>query len=189
MKKFVSLLALCLLVVSMVVVAVMPASAATPKQEILDYIEENLPAEYVKSYLPMAENVLKQVTVDATQADAVIACIEECKTVITTNKGGSLDRYSREEVVFVLEQFAEACEALNLTFTYEVSQTPQHENDIVCEIYNAAGQKLADIDLDAVKKTNVPEAEVNYTYVVLAAVLMLGAVVAVFVGKKFAADR
>jgi hypothetical protein len=89
----------------------------------------------------------------------------------------------------VLEQFAEACEVLNLTFTYELVQTPTHENDIVCEIYNAAGQKLADVDFDAVKKTNVPESEVNYGYVALAAALMLGAVVAVFVGKKFAADR
>ncbi len=189
LKKLISVLALCLLLASMVVMTALPASAATPKEDILNHIKEDLPAEYVKGYMPLAENVLKQVTVDAEQAKVVIACIDECKAVITTNKGGSMDNYSKEEVNFVLEQMATACEALNLTMTYTYSQSPVHENDVVCEVYNAAGQKLADIDLDAVRKTNVPESEVNYTYVVLAAVLMLGTAGAVVCGKKLAADR
>lgn len=183
------MLALCLLVVGVVTMTVMPVSAATPKQEILNYVEENLPDKYVKSYLPLAENVLKQVTVDAEQAEQVIACIEECKAVITTDKGGSLSDYSAKEIKFVMAQFATACDALNLTLTYELVETPKHKNDIVCEIYNAAGQKLADIDLDAVKKTNVPESEVNYTYVVMAAVLLLGTAAAAVFGKKLVADR
>lgn len=189
MKKVISLFAVCLLMVGMMVMAAIPASAATPKEEVLNYIEENLPDEYVKNYLPLAENVLKQITVDAEQAEAVIGCIDACKEVIVENKGKSLHSYTGEEIKFVLDQFAVACEALDLTFTYEVVQTPAHENDITCILYNAAGQKLADIDLDAVKKTNVPESEVNYTYVVLAVVLTLGTAAAAVFGKKLVADR
>lgn len=189
MKKIISVLMLCVLVVGMVAMSTVSVCAASPKQDIIDFIKKDLPKEYADSFLPLAENLLKQITVDAEQAEKVIACMEECKAVLNEEKGPSLHAYNKEEITFVLEQFAEACEVLNLTFTYELVQTPVHENDIVCEIYNAAGQKLADVDFDAVKKTNVPESEVNYGYVALAAALMLGAVVAVFVGKKFAADR
>lgn len=183
------MLAVSLLVISLLVVAAMPVAAATPKEEIIETIKEKMPITYSANYVPMAENVLKQIDVNAEQAAKVIECIEACEKVITQDKGGSLDKYTGDEINFVLEQFTEACDALNLTLKYTISQTPQHENDWVCEIYNAAGQKLADIDLDAVKKTNVPESPVNYAYVAVAVVCMLGAAAAVVFGKKLVADR
>lgn len=186
MKKFIAVLALCLLMVGMVA---MPVSAATPKETILNAAEENLPEAVMKEYRPLFENILSQITVTEEQAEQVVDCIEESRAFFKNYKGLSLSEYTPEEREFALDMVARICEILGLTAKYSPSSDPKHEHDIVCEIYNAAGQKLADIDPDAVKKTNVPESNVNYTYVVLAAVLMAGTAAAVVLGKKFAAER
>lgn len=173
----------------LVVMCVVPVSAATPKEDILAAVKENLPASYSNRYLPMAENVLQQIDVTADQATKVIACINAMKAGINTDKGPSLDKYTEAEIGVVVEQFAAACEALNLTFEFKDSATPQHKSDIVCVLYDASGKKLADIDGDAVKKTDVAPTTVNYGYVALAALLALGAVAAAVYGKKAVADR
>jgi hypothetical protein len=188
MKKMMLLLTVCLLVIGMSVMAAVPASAATPKESIVAAVKENLPAKYADQYVPMVENILQQIDVTEAQAATVIDCIEACKGIITTDKGGSLSDYSSEEVSLVLDQFDIACKALNLKYEFVTSATPAHEGDIYCVIYNAAGNKLADIDADAVKKTNVAD-PVNYGYAVLAAVLVLGAVAAGIYSKKALAVR
>ena len=185
MKKVFALLAVCLLVV----MSVVPAAAATPKEDIVASAKANLPAAYADNYLPLVENVLQQIDVTADQATKVIACIEAVKAGITTDKGSSLSEYSAAEIELVMEQFNIACETLNLTYEFKASTAPQHEGDTVCVLYDASGKKLADIDGDAVRKTDVAPSNVNYGYVALAAVLMMGAVVAAVYGKKAVADR
>ena len=126
------------------------------------------------------------------QADQVIDCIEESRDFFKEYKGNSLSEYDHHEREFAIEMVDRICEILGLNAVYTHSDDPEHHDDVVLEIYNDAGQKIAEMDPDAVKKTNVPEtaaAPVNYTYVVLAAVLLLGAVAAALVSKKFAAER
>lgn len=186
MKKTIAILALCLMMIGMVA---MPVSAATPKETILNAAETNLPSAVMKEYRPLFENILSQITVTEEQAEQVVDCIEESRAFFKSYKGLSLSEYTVEEREFALDMVVRICEILGLTAKYTPSASPKHDGDMVCEIYNAAGQKLADIDPDAVKKTNVPESNVNYTYVVLAAVLTIGTAAAVVLGKKFVTER
>lgn len=190
MKKFVAVLAICLMMVGMISLPV--AAEAIHKEEMIEAAREHMPAELFNEYLPLIENVLSQVSVNEDQADQVIACIEEARDFFKNYKGISLSEYLPAEREFALEIVDRICEILGLNAVYTHSEDPEHYNDVVLELYNDAGQKIADVDPDAVKKTNIPETTatpVNYTYVVLAVVLLLGSVAAVMVSKKFAAER
>lgn len=189
MKKLIAMLVLCVLMMSLVASVTVSAAPPTPKERIVMALRENLPPAYGTKWIPTAENVLRQIPVSEEQADTVIACILRCRSVITKDKGESLHNYTRSEVTYVVGQFDEACAALGLHYTVSTSKDPKHANDMVYTIYTASGKKLADLDGDLVRKTNTAESNVNYVYVALAAVLVMGAGVAVYAGKKFAAQR
>lgn len=188
MKKRISLLTVCLLIVGITIMAVVPASAATPKDTITDAVKAVMPSAYANHYVPMVENILQQIDVTEAQAAAVVKSIEACKEVITEDKGASLSDYTEQERTLVLEQFDKACDALNLKYEVSISTTPAHEGDIICVVYDASGKKLGDIDGDAVKKTNTAN-EVNYGFAALAVVLMVGTVAAAIYGKKAVSSR
>ena len=188
MKKVISLLMVCLMTVVMTAVAVVPVSAASPKEDMIAAFKKAVPADYVTMYLPMVENVLQQITVTREQADGVIECIDACAGTITTDKGHTLHLYTVEERRFMLEQFEKACRILNLNFKIIPSSDSDHIGDVVYIIYDANGNRLGDFDGDIVRKTNTPS-EVDGGLAVLAAVLLLGAGVAAVYGKKCLACR
>ena len=187
MKKIIAMLVLCVLLMSMVASVAVSAAPPTPKERIVMAMRENMPAQLATKWIPTAENVLRQIPVSEEQADGVIACILRCRAFIKNYKGESIHHYTKEEMNYALEQFYLACEILRLRYTVSFSKDPDHVNDVVYTLYTETGKKLADLDGDTVRKTNVPESNVNYVYVVLAATLLLGAVAAVYAGKKFAA--
>ena len=199
MKKLIAVLVLCMMITGIVASAAVPVSAATPKERIVTSAEENLPKDIVSYYLPTIENILSQVTVSEEQADQVIDCILESRKYFEATggfKGPSLHDYTDEQVRYALQMVYHVCDILNLRYEYVPSTNPKHTNDMIFIVYNASGQKLGEFDGDAVKKTNVPDGEVsasatpvNYGYVALAAVLVIGAAGAVVVGKKLTADR
>ena len=192
MKKLIAVLVLCLMVAGMMATAVAPVSAATPKERMLDACEEYMPEPLLKEYRPLIENILRQITVSDSQADQVIACIKESREFFKEYKGISLHTYTAEEREFAVNMVSRICEILGLTAKYGYSTDSDHVHDMICEIYDANGNLLGILDGDAVKKTNAPETEtpaVNYGYVVLAAVLALGAAAAVVTGKKLAVER
>ena len=189
MKKLLSLLLACLMLAGVMATAVVPVSAAGPKEDMIDACREYMPEPLLKEYLPLIENVLSQITVSQDQAVQVIECIKESRAFFKEYKGITLHYYTQEERQFAVDMVARICEILFLTVKYNHSTDSDHHDDMVCEIYNANGQLIAVLDGDAVKKTNVPESDVNYTYVVLAAMLTVGAAGAVVASKKFAAER
>lgn len=189
MKKLLSVLLACLMLAGVMASAVVSVSAATPKESMIDACEEYMPEPLLKEYLPLIENILRQISVTQDQADQVIDCIKESREFFKEYKGVTLHLYTPEERLFAVDMVARVCEILGLTAKYSYSTDADHHNDLVCEIYNADGQLLGILDGDAVKKTNAPESDVNYTYVVLAAVLLVGAAGAVVAGKKLTAER
>ena len=188
MKKWISLLLVCLLLVGTVATMIVPVSAATPKESLIAAFKDAVPKAYVEMYLPMVENVLRQITVTQEQADGVMECINACKNTIKTDKGHTLHLYTVEERYFMLDQFKIACEILNLTYKISMSTDPDHVTDVVYTVYDAAGNPLADFDGDIVRKTNTAY-EVDGSLALLAAVLLTGAVAAVAYGKKYVASR
>ena len=186
MKKVISTISVCLVVVCLMMAAIIPASAATPKEDIMAKAKELIPAAYQAEYLPMLSNVLQQIEVDATQAESVIANMEAAAAAVEKDKGGSLSEYTAKETEAVLAEVNEACATLNLKIESRPAANPTHEGDVEYVITTLEGKKVATVDLD-VKKTNV--ADVNYTVMLAAALLIAGVVVSAVYGKKLVASR
>lgn len=183
MKKVMSIVSVCLLLVGMMVLTVVPVSAATPKEDIIAAIKENVPAEYFEKYLPTIENTLQQVEVTAEQAEAVIANIEEAKKAVKEDKGDSLSEYTQVERQAVLAEFDTACKTLGVEYEIKPAAKPNHEGDVDVVI-KVDEKTVAVVNGDAVKKTNAPDSAVNYGLVVLAGVLAAAAVVVAARCKK-----
>lgn len=182
MKKVISLVAVCLLLIGMIGFS---ASAATPKEEVIAAAKAALPAEYQSKYLPAIENVLSQVEVTAEQAESLIANIETAKAAIKEDKGSSLSEYTAEEAEAVLAEFDEACTTLGLEYEFVDAENPAHEGDQVVKIQKADGSAIGTVDGEGVKKTNAPESNVALM-IALAGAVVLAAGAAAY-GKKLAA--
>lgn len=191
MKKFVSVLMLCVLMVSMVVAAALPVSAATPKEQLVACARENMPEQLVTKYMPAIENTLRYISVNQEQADQICDIIVETREYFESTggyKGVTLHYYTREHQLYAVDVVAEICDILGLTSRYTFSTDADHDFDVVITIFDAQGRRLAILDGDAVKQTNTPYT-VDYTYVVVAAALLLIAGAAAVVGKKLTAER
>ncbi len=186
MKKVMSVVSVCLVVVCLMVTAVVPVCAATPKDDIMAKAKELVPAKYQAEYLPMLSNVLQQIDVDAAQAEAVIANMEAAAAAVEKDKGGSLSDYTAQETKAVLDEVNKACVTLNLKLEFRPAANPTHEGDVEGVITTVDGKKVAIVDLD-VKKTNV--ADTNYTVLFAAALLVVTAAGCAVYGKKFVASR
>ncbi len=184
MKKVLSIVSACLVLVGVVAMMVAPVSAATPKEEIIAKAKELIPAAYQAEYLPMLENVLQQVEVDADQAAAVIKNMEAAKAAVKEDKGDSLSDYTNAEQKAVITEVKDACTTLGLTCEFTPAEDPTHEGDVDFYVYKE-GTKIADIDLD-VKKTNT---SVDYTMITVASLLVVVAAGAAVYGKKLVASR
>ena len=181
MKKVLSLVAVCLLLVGMMSVG-FAASAATPKEEIVAAVKAAMPDAYEAKYIPMVENTLSQIEVTAEQAAAVVANIDAVKATIKEDKGDSLSEYTADESKVVLAEFGAACETLGLGYKVVEAENPTHEGDVTVEVYKLTDNApVGAVDGDGVKKTNAPAVNVA---AISAFVLALGAA---FVSKKVAA--
>ncbi len=184
MKKVLSIVSACLVLACVMVMAIAPVSAATPKEDIVAAAKELIPAKYHEEYLPMLENVLQQVEVDANQAAAVIDNMKAAKEAISEDKGDSLSNYTQAQQKAVVAEIKDACTTLGLTCEITPAENPTHEGDVDFYIYKD-NQKIADIDLD-VKKTNT---SVDYAMIAMASLLVVVAAGAAVYGKKLVASR
>ena len=184
MKKVLSIISACLVLVGVVAMMVAPVSAATPKEDIIAKAKELIPAAYQAEYLPMLENVLQQVEVDAEQAAAVIKNMEVAKAAVKEDKGNSMSDYTNAEQKAVIAEVKSACTTLGLTCEVTPAENPTHKGDVDFYVYKDE-QKIADVDFD-VKKTNT---SVDYTMITVAALLVVVAAGAAVYGKKLVASH
>ncbi len=188
MKKVLSIVSACLVLVGIMAMMVAPVSAATPKEEIIAKAKELIPAAYQAEYLPMIENVLQQVEVDADQAAAVIENMETAKAAVKEDKGASLSEYTNTEQKAVITEMRDACDTLGLVLKVEAvpEDKATHEGDTTVVITKKEdGKVITNVDLD-VKKT---DSAVDYTMIVVAAGVAIVAIVSAAYGKKLAASR
>ncbi len=186
MKKILSLAMVCLLMMSLMVMAVLPASAASAQDDIVAALKERVPAEYLNQYLPAVENILQQLEITDEQADQIIACIAATDDAMA-DYHYSLHLFTAEERAAALKQLDAVCDILNVRYELKLSQDSDHNNDQVAVFYKADGTKLADVDFD-VKKTNTPS-QMSVEYIVLAVVFAIGAIVTAVYGKKAVSAR
>ena len=182
MKKVFAIAVACVMLISVFAVS---AAAATPKEDIVAAAKEALLHQHHEEFLPMIENILNQVEVDANQAAQVIQHIKNAEAAVEEHEGDSLSDYSKAEQAAVLAEIKAAAAVLNLTTEIVPSKNPVHEGDVVFNAYDAAGKQVASIDLD-VKKTNTAT---DYTMVVVAVLFVAVAAAAAMYGKKLVASR
>ncbi len=161
-----------LLLVSLLMI---PVAASSPKQEILNYVKNNFPAQLYEDHLPLAENLLSQVELSEGQAKAVIETIEQVKEIPSVNNGASLSEYSKAEREQVLDALGEACEIMNVRYELSVSQGSSSKENTVAVFYNTDGVKLGEVDMDAVKKTDTPD-EPPYGFAIAAVLLGIASI-------------
>ena len=164
MKK---LLVFLLAVTAMVSCMAFCVSAATENDVYLAF-EDACPEEYHGLYLGTARYLLTQVELDEAQCDKLIEMIAEAKATIVEDYGQSFHMYPLNIREYAVETFKEACELTGLT--YEVNDGS--DGGIVIAVYKH-GVKLADLDGDIVKTTNVAENNTAYFYMAAAAVSMV----------------
>ncbi len=184
MKKVLSIVSACMVLAVVMVLAIAPVSAATPKDDIVATAKELIPAAYQDELLPMIENVLQQIEVTADQAAAVIENMKTAAAAVAEDKGDSASDYTSAEQAAVLAELKAALTTLGLTYEFTPAENPAHEGDVDFYVYKE-GTKIADIDLD-VKKTNTA---VDYTMIVAAVALIVVAAGAGLYGKKLSASR
>ena len=182
MKKVLAIVVACMLLVSVFAVS---AAAATPKEDIIAAAKAALLDQHHEEILPMIENVLAQVDVNADQAAQIIQHIKNAEAAVEKHEGDSLSEYSKAEQAAVLKEIKAAAAVLNLDTVIEESKNPVHEGDIVFDVYDATGKQVAAIDLD-VKKTNTTT---DYTMAVVAVLFVAVAAAAAVYGKKLVASR
>ena len=192
MKKVLSLVAVCVLLVGMMACGVFSASAATPKEEIVAAVKAALPAEDFEANKAMIENTLSQIDVTAEQAKAVIANIEAVKSQVEhiEEKHLSLSEYSAAEQKIVLSNLDKACATLGLGYEIVPVKKPTHEGDVIAKFYKLGAEKvvIAESDPDiVVKTTNVPETNTAVVVALFSAMALAG--VAFVYGKKLVASR
>ena len=196
MKKILSLAMICLLIVAFTAMAVVPAAAtnetadtvsAESRELIISVLKEHVPSEILNKHLPTVENVLNQLTITKEQADDVVECIKAADSAVEDHHD-SLSEFTEDERVAVMHQVDKACEILKTNYELKLSESPKHEGDQVAIFYKEDGAKLAEVDFDAVKKTNTPS-DVNVELVVLAVVFLAGAIVTATLAKKALSAR
>lgn len=186
MKKVLSLVAVCVLLVGMMACGVFSASAATPKEEIVAAVKSAVPADVFEANKPMIENVLSQIDVTAEQAKSVIANIEAVKAGVEFDHA-SLSEYTATEQKIITKNLDEACATLGLGYELVPAKKPTHKGDVECILYKLDGEDdktvIAQTDPD-VKKTNAPETNVVLVVALIGALAMAG--VAVIFSRKVA---
>ena len=151
------------------------------QETIISSLKEHVPAEILNKHLPAIENVLQQLEITKWQTEQVVECIVAADAAVE-DYHDSLSELTVKEREAVMVQVNKAAKILKARFEVKPSDNPKHVGDVIAYVYKEDGTKLADVDFD-VKKTNTTS-DVNVEYVVLAVLLMAGAIATAAYAKK-----
>lgn len=184
MKKLV-----CVLLSVLVLAACVFPVAAKTKQDLLDYVKAELPAQYQKLHYVMAENVISQYDLTSEQCDQLYEILVDLRAMFPVDLGPSLHTYSqaqRDAVMNALDQF---CAITGSYYTVSISPTADHERDYQFNLYKADGTPVAVLDLDAPVAARTGEffTATNVLLIAGIALLVLGGAVVVLRKRHSAA--
>ncbi|MBR3275150.1 MAG: hypothetical protein IKG08_00875 [Eubacterium sp.] len=182
MRKIKKLLAICAAAVcALCAVSV----AAAPKDDLLSYVKEKLPAAYQEVAYPQVEKIVNQLDVTEDQYNAVKGIIDDVVATVSP-KGMSLHEYSAEEQNYLLGKFKAACDALGLTYKLVSNPNALHKGDQSAEIYKD-GVKIGTLEFD-VEAAKTDSSVTSGTWgILIAAIAICGAAVVVSRKRRVAA--
>lgn len=177
-KTLVLVLSLMMLLVAFAGAFSVSATTQYTKNDIVEKISESPLYKYVKGDVT---NLTR--TLDATpeQLNKLYDIADRFVKLGLKDKGGSASEYTTEEINAVLALIDEACDVLGYTYTFTASAKPQHKNDVVFNLYDAAGKQVYKFDGDVVKQTGFDATATFVTVSLLGCALLLAAA---FVAKK-----
>lgn len=177
MKKLLVMIAVLALSVSAFAFS---ASAAT-KEDVVNKVKDVLSDDYAYLYVVQLETVLNVVNPSAEVCDQLIALVDKNVGLIE-DKGPSLHEYTQDEIDMLLADFDTAAKALGVTYEFVEVPKGQHAGDLKVIIYYN-GEKITEIDGDAIATTGAEESVSLVWPIALGAVLLTAAAAFVF-GKK-----
>ena len=179
MKKFVAMLAVMLTLVC--VFGAVQAATAT-KEDVIAAAKAAVPEKYEYEYLVQLETVLNAVNPSGEVCGELVGIIREVKGQITTDKGGSLEAYTKAEQDIIMGAVDEAAGLLGVTYEVEAKASAVHEGDDKVVIYYN-GQKITEVDGD-IAKTGADVPATSAVMPIALTVVALAAAAAFVFGKK-----
>lgn len=174
MKKLLSVLLTMLLLLG-VFAGTMTASAEQyTKEDIIKVVSTSPIYKYISGDI---KNLSRTINATDEQLNELYAIAERFAALKLDGKHGSAHDYTQAEIQSVMALIDEACEVLDLTYTFVPSADPKHARDIVFKVYDANNKLIYSFDGDVVKKTGADQTALYVTLMALGTVLLAGAVV------------
>lgn len=139
MKKFLSVILIAVLLVSIVIIPF--ASSAKTKADVLACIQDTPTSKYF--YTAMV-NASRNMEITEAQADELYELALQYKAAVPEDKGLSAHDYTPQQVETVLGIIDRVCAILNLRYTMDlaVAHTLQHEGDQVIRFYSIEDNRV-----------------------------------------------
>ena len=183
MRKIKKLLAVCAAAVC--ALCAVSVSADGPKDELLGYIKEKLPASYQEVAYPQVEKIITQLDVQQEQCDTVKGIIDDVVATVSP-KGLSLHEYSAEEQNYLLGKFKAACDALGVTYELVSNPNALHKGD-QSAVIKKNGEKIGTLEFD-IEAAKTDSSVTSGTWgILIAAIAICGAAVVVSRKRRVAA--
>lgn len=174
MKKLTSLLVSVLLLLGIFAGTITASAEQYTKDDIIDVVSTSAIYKYISGDII---NLAR--TMDATDAqlNELYAIAERFADLDLKDNDASASEYTTAEVNAVMALIDEACEVLDLHYTFTPSADPKHVRDVVFNVYDADNKLVYSYDGDAVKKTGADQTALFVTVSALGCLLLAGAVV------------
>ncbi len=127
------------------------------------------------------KNLMRTTDVTDDQLNKLYVVAQKFVDLKLTDKGNQAHDYSSAEIAAVLELIDEACDILDMHYTFTPSKDPKHVNDNVLTVYDANNKIVYSYDGDVVKKTGDNNPVLYVCMTALGCVLLGG--IAVFIAK------
>ncbi len=123
------------------------------------------------------KNLMRTTDVTDEQLNELYVVAQKFVDLKLEDKGNQAHDYTSAEIAAVLGFIDEACDILNMHYTFTPSKDPKHVNDNVFTVYDANNKIVYSYDGDVVKKTGDNNPVLYVCMVALSCILLTGAAV------------
>lgn len=181
MKKVITLLLSVLLMFGILGGAMSVSAAQYTEDDIVDVISTSPVYKYISGDI---KNLARSMDATDEQLNELYAIAKRFAALDLDEKKGSGSMYSTAQIDSVLALIDEACEVLDLHYTFTPSADPKHTHDVVFKVYDADNKLVYSFDGDVVKKTGEDQTAMFAILSVLSGALLAGAVVFTVKSRK-----
>ena len=181
MKKLITLILSVLLLVGIFAGTMTASAKQYTKQDIVDVVSTSPIYKYISGDV---KNLARALDATDDQLNELYGIATRFAALKLDAKKWSAHKFSTAEINQVLALIDEACDVLDLHYTFVPSNDPKHTGDIVFKVYDANNKLIYSFDGDVVKKTGADQTALFAIMSVLGGLLLAGAVVLTTKARK-----